>query len=162
MIKYVKGDAVKALKNGEINYLIHCCNAQGVMGSGIAKQIKEEIPQAFDVYKNYCNRFSNTEDLMGAVPFGGGVFNLIGQEYYGTTKKRYVNYGAVAKGFSQIFEDVEFILGKLIQSRLYDGNVVLGLPYKFGCDRAGGDWEIMEELIESLLCCDFKVKVYEL
>ena len=35
----LQGDAVKALKNGEVDILIHCCNAQGVMGSGIAKQI---------------------------------------------------------------------------------------------------------------------------
>lgn len=34
--------------------LVHACNAQGVWGSGIAKEFKSKFPKAFAEYNNYC------------------------------------------------------------------------------------------------------------
>lgn len=34
--------------------LVHACNAQGVWGSGIAKQFKEKFPESFEIYKDHC------------------------------------------------------------------------------------------------------------
>lgn len=39
-IIYRKGDVLEALRKGEVDIVIHQTNCQGVMGSGIAKQIK--------------------------------------------------------------------------------------------------------------------------
>ena len=36
-------------KDGRI--LLHVCNNKGVMGSGIAKEIRERIPEAFHAYR---------------------------------------------------------------------------------------------------------------
>ena len=37
--------------------IVHGCNAQGVMGSGVAKAIRLKYPQVFEDYKNFKNQF---------------------------------------------------------------------------------------------------------
>lgn len=34
--------------------LVHACNAQGIWGSGIAKDFKSEFPKSFEQYNKYC------------------------------------------------------------------------------------------------------------
>ena len=47
MIKTVHGDVL-----AESNCVIaHCVNCLGVMGGGIARQIRAEYPEAYDVYR---------------------------------------------------------------------------------------------------------------
>ena len=52
MLHIVDGDLVK-----EKEYTIFChqVNCAGVMGTGIAKQIKETYPEVFKEYKEECN-----------------------------------------------------------------------------------------------------------
>ena len=42
-IKEVKGDIITLLKEKKIDVLIHGCNCMGIMGKGLAKQIKESF-----------------------------------------------------------------------------------------------------------------------
>ena len=42
------------------NIIVHQTNCQGVMGSGIAKQVKERYPEVFNAYYHYCKTTSNT------------------------------------------------------------------------------------------------------
>lgn len=155
-INYVKGDVVKSLKDGDIDFLVHCCNAQGIMGSGVAKQIKQQYPEAFDAY------LENHE--LGAATIADGVINVVGQEFYGKQGKRYVHYGALSHGLSKIkllAYDVSGLFYKRT-THLSKGKARIGIPFKFASDRAGGDWEVVSELIEGLLCPYFDVYVYEL
>ena len=46
-IIYKKGD----LLTTDADIIVHGCNCQGVMGSGVAKQIKEKFPNAYTIYK---------------------------------------------------------------------------------------------------------------
>ncbi len=43
-INYVNGDLFAT----DIKTIVHGCNAQGVMGSGVAKSIRENFPKAYD------------------------------------------------------------------------------------------------------------------
>lgn len=153
-IEFIKGDAVEALKNGDVDYLIHCCNAQGKMNSGIAKQIREEFPEAYDIYKHSVDNGFTDDVLMGSFTIEKGVVNLIGQKYYGYHGKRYVHYGHIANGLHRI--------GLKIQSYHNKRRPIIAIPYKFASDRAGGDWEIILELIEASLSLCFDVKIYHL
>lgn len=158
-IKYVKGDAVQALKNGDVDYLLHCCNCQNNFGSGIAKTIKEVFPEA---YMADCKAAMDGYNTLGNVVPCGGVLNLYGQEYYGYVgdyykkHKRQGNYGAIVKGLD------------LISSNLYTITTVknrkpmIAIPYRFASDRAGCDWDIIEELIEWILAPEFEVIIYHL
>lgn len=144
-ITYKQGNAVDALISGEIDYLLHCCNNKKTMGSGIALEIKNKIPKA---YRDYVE----SSDELGAISgVFCGVVNMIAQDGYGRSGK-FINYGAFAKCL------LEF-------DRRHNGcakeNITVGLPYKVGSDRAGGDWGIVLELITFILK-DFNVVIYKL
>lgn len=149
MIKIVDGCLLDARDNNDIDYAIHCCNAQMTMGSGIAKQVKERYPIAYKHYIDSFTGYTTRDTMLGEVSCGDRIINLIGQRDFGYDGKRYLNYGAIVRGFNEIIEEWG-----------YEG-AVFGFPYLFGCDRAGGDWDIMMELIE--FCFEgFEVKIYKL
>ena len=146
-INYVKGDAVKALKRGGIDWLVHCCNCQNKFGSGIARQIKREVPDAYAL-DTWC--YKNDKNKLGSAWFSeGGVVNLYGQYYYGTDR-RHLSYGALCQGLINIRNEIKLT-----------PDAKIAFPYKFASDRAGGDWEIVLELIEWYLG-EYDVYIYKL
>ena len=141
MIKHIKGDAVELLKLGLVDGLVHCCNAQGVMGAGIAAQIKKEFPATYEYYNKCVNDNIKTYDgdssrLLGDIYPCVGVINLIGQVQTGT-HKRQVNYGAIAVGLQRIVGFINSSHTKYSRERPYK----LALPKGMGCGLAGGDWD---------------------
>ena len=52
-IEYITGDLLQT----DVKHIIHGCNSKGVMGSGVAKVLREKYPRAYqdynDVYNNY-------------------------------------------------------------------------------------------------------------
>lgn len=151
-VTFVKGGAVKALQNGDVECLLHCCNCQNNFGSGIAKQIKEVFPDAWMEDCDAARKGSNT--LGSIVASESGVINLYGQEYYGyfgeyyKKHKRQGNYLAIANGL-KLFRD-------------YVSYKSVAIPYKFASDRAGCDWDIILEFIEYYLGEKFDVYIYKL
>jgi len=157
-IVYKKGNAIDALKSGEIDYLIHQCNSKGVMGAGIAKEIKARVPEAFAAYKNeyvfFSERFGRNLPL-GSCTTGGGVINLVAQTDFGNGG-RYTNYGALASAFCSLFNGVQdFDLRQ-------PSNLVIGVPKYIGCGLGGGDWDVVLELIKHCLTWCKQVIIYEL
>jgi O-acetyl-ADP-ribose deacetylase (regulator of RNase III) len=148
-ITYVTGNAVDALINGEIDVLLHVCNNKGVMGSGIALEIKNRIPDAYNAYKSSQDELCKL--YLGGISFGWydvGKFvcNMVAQDGYGSNR-RFLNYGALAECLSKMSKGI---------------NVkTVGIPFKMGSDRAGGDWNIVLEMVEYFLK-DFNVVIYKL
>lgn len=131
-----KGCVVQALKNEEVDVILHVCNDRGVMGSGVALTVKTEIPEAYKAYRNSSHK-------LGTVSFGGRVVNMVAQHNYGYDGLKYLNYGALAEcliGIQDLLIDLESIEG--IEK------LRVGIPYKMGAHRAGGDWGIISEMIE--------------
>ncbi len=52
MIKYKKGSIFDIAPEGSI--LVHACNAQGVWGSGIAKEFRKRFPKSFSEYNEFA------------------------------------------------------------------------------------------------------------
>lgn len=159
-IIYKTGNVVDALLNGEVDFIAHCCNAQGVMGSGVAKEIKERIPEAYTEYISQYNSYvqrGNLPKFLGSLNTSGNVLNLIAQEYYGYDKKRYVNYGALASSLAMVVSCIEQV------SDYYSDQITIGIPFKMASDRAGGDWDIVLELLDFLVVPYVKdVVIYKL
>jgi O-acetyl-ADP-ribose deacetylase (regulator of RNase III) len=141
VVEVIEGDLLEAFASGEVRTIGHCCNAQGVMGSGIAKSIKERFPEAFNNYKLAHDKegliLGSTVPALivkrrGVLP--GVIHNLIGQEFYGTNRIRYVNYGALGEALSNM--------------AFTTSSLDAGFPYLMACHRAGGDWTIVREMIE--------------
>lgn len=83
---------------GQQCLIVHGCNAQGVMGSGVAAIVKKLYPFAYDVYKA-CKR-SKRGLVLGDISVlhslsGPSIVNAITQENYGRDGVRYVDYDAV-------------------------------------------------------------------
>ena len=60
MIKYIGGNIL----NSNADIIFHQVNCQGVMGTGLGKQIREWCPQHYVDYKNMCNK-ALPENLLG-------------------------------------------------------------------------------------------------
>lgn len=154
MIYEIKGDAVQMLQMGLIDGLMHCCNAQGVMGAGIAAQIKNTFPRAFEIYRDQYFTFKHdTTQLMGKISYADGVYNIIGQMNTGT-HQRQVHYGHLAKGIASCIERTHRDMNT--GERRYK----MGMPKFMGCALAGGDWEVVYELVTGLFAnssCDLYI-----
>ena len=50
MIEYIEGDLLKT----NVEVIIHQTNCKGVMGAGIALQIKNNYPEVFKYYVYFC------------------------------------------------------------------------------------------------------------
>lgn len=136
-MEIVIGDILES----KCNIICHQVNCQGVMGRGLAKQIKDKYPNVFEKYSVYCKQ----KNVLGTVLYvyiGNNQYiaNLFGQEFYGTNSKQ-TDYNALEKCFNQIAKDAK-------QKKL---SVVI--PYKIGCNLAGGDWNIVFSLIEKCFTC---------
>jgi O-acetyl-ADP-ribose deacetylase (regulator of RNase III) len=163
MIVYRKGNAVEALKNGDIDVLVHGVNCQGKMNSGIAKEIREAFPQVFEEYSkeikfHRCFKDNeghiDTKALLGhtqTVRLDNGfkfVVNAFTQDLYGYEKgTKYCSYDAIDDAMKEIAEKCQ-------------GAVKIGMP-KIGSKRGGGNWTIIEAIINSHFP-SMEVYVYEL
>ena len=49
MLKHAKGNLIDMAEAGLFDIIVHGCNCQNVMGSGIAKEIRERYPRAYEV-----------------------------------------------------------------------------------------------------------------
>lgn len=147
MIKYVKGD----LLNAEQNIIVHQCNAQDTMGSGVAKAIRDRYPQVYNDYVKYFQDIPKPSrmGMVLAVQVGTErsvtVCNLIGQLHYLPRGIRHTSYDALTKGFEEIKRHTK---------------EDLAMP-KIGCGLGGGDWKIVSAIIESVFD-DRDVYIYEL
>lgn len=122
-------------------YIMHGCNAQGVMGSGIAKQIKVKYPEAYTAYKQLCNAMPK-DQLVGRYCIANigneiSVINAITQENYGTDGKRYTSYDAVSEVCNEL-------------SQQFSGEkIIIAIPKLFASDRGGACWKVVKQLIKS-------------
>jgi len=140
-IRYRKGDLFAT----DIKTIVHGCNAQGVMGSGVAKIVKERYPEAFEMYK-YAASMHTPKELMGKniIWFGDKtIVNSVTQETYGRAPKRYVDYDAVRLCMNRI------------QTFFGDPDSVhhiteIAMP-QIGAGLGGGDWNVIGSIIESEL-----------
>lgn len=135
-MKVINGDLFEFIENDSVDAIAHVCNCQGVMGSGVAKIVKERYPVAFRAYKQYERDHTLT---LGSVSFARHldkcVFNLHAQDFYGGDK-RHLDY----EGFYKCLEELKRLSDTLnVKS--------IAIPYMMGCDRAGGDWNIVCAMI---------------
>lgn len=127
--------------------LLHQVNCQGVMGRGIALEIRKTYPNVYKSYRKYCQDRRYATSLGGTVHIVGVkdetteikyIANLFGQYRYGTDK-RYTDYDWFSKGFENVVDFCE------------THNLTLAIPYKIGCNNAGGSWDIIVMIMSDIL-----------
>jgi len=129
MLKHTKGNLIDLAEQGAFDIIVQGCNCYCTMGSGIAKEIRERYPIAYEI-----DQLTETGDIMKlgcwteAEP---GSFLII---------NAYTQYGFNGPGSkADVFEYTSFdlILQKLLALH---GNKDFGFPY-IGMGLAGGDKE---------------------
>ena len=126
--------------DGGAQGIIHQANCENTMGSGIAKQIREKYPEA---YEADCKTTRGDRLKLGSFSWVRGhdgvyIYNCYSQYFYGRDQRQ-TNYEAVYTG-------LRAILGHAETNDLTS----LSLPYNMGCMLGGGSWKIVNAIIEDL------------
>jgi hypothetical protein len=145
MIKHIKCDIFES----GADVICHQVNCQGVMGSGVAKQVREKYPWVYGEYKEACNSNMPAFDLLGwtqcvYINETQMIANIYAQENYGYDGKCYTDYKALRDGLKNIVE--------------WYPNKSVAIPYLMGCHRGGGDWNVVYKMIEEVFA-DFDGEV---
>jgi O-acetyl-ADP-ribose deacetylase (regulator of RNase III) len=140
-IQYVKGDLLHA----DCKFILHGCNSFGVMGSGVAKLIRQKWPKAYQDYKDRYDSYGLKlgEVIASKQDDGKIILNAITQEFYGKDDRVYVSYWAIANVIKTI-DDIAKDTNKEMP----------GTPFKIampmiGSGLGGGDWKVIEAIIEN-------------
>ena len=146
--------------------IVHQVNCMGVMGSGVAKQVRDRFPSVFLAY-HHAVRTLDHNCLGGCLVVeskenpGLRIANLFGQYYYKGFKDdelyladehwkqpeidkqtmkaiRFTNYEAFWSGLVRLKEE------------LREDEVKIAFPFKIGSDRGGASWEVIESMIKEV------------
>lgn len=157
-IEIVNGDIFES----DADAILHQVNCQGVMGSGVAKQVREKFPAVFRYYKARCDEDKKFKEqtgcvrssllglaqicykedyLVGQVKDTQVIVNLFAQDNYGYDGNCYTDYDALRKSLQTV-------------NKQFSGEKV-AIPYLMACHRGGGDWNVVSKMIEETLTdCD--------
>lgn len=145
MIEYKVGDL---LKDSSAMFLLHQVNCLGVMGGGIAAQIKKQNPQVNRDYVYLCNGQKEVGELLGNV-------QILPIDKFNPSNPQYIvncfgqkNISSITKMTSYDALDECFVAIKNYCETHYPEGCIIGLPYKIGCGLGGGDWKIVEAIID--------------
>ena len=148
MVNIINGN----LLDSKEDYICHQVNCQGVMGSGVAKAIRDEWPEVFTEYRSYVDMCFGTP--LGSVcyaPINNSnqtVANMFAQSSYGYDGKRYTSYDAFCNCLNVMARDIP-------------KSKTIAFPYKIGSDRGGANWNIIYAMICEILG-DWDVTIYKL
>lgn len=133
MITYVNGDLLGATQK----VIVHGCNNRGVMGSGVAAQIRAKWPNVYEVYALKHRVFGlELGDIIPVATLDGKiVVNAVTQDGFGRDGQRYVDYAAIERCF------------ETINDRVHGWEVNEVAMPRIGAGLGGGDWKIIEEII---------------
>jgi O-acetyl-ADP-ribose deacetylase (regulator of RNase III) len=129
-----------------IDIICHVSNCKNAMGSGIAKQIREQYPEAYAAdtqaaknNQNILGYFSGCKITSREFDTPKYIINLYGQENVGIDKRQ-LDY----EGFYSALERLKQALDEK------GTQFTLGFPERIGSDRAGGDWNVVKAMILSV------------
>lgn len=130
---------------------IHGCNAQGVMGSGVAKQLRDKYPQIYPSYVKFLAQLkSENIPPLGNTDFirisrDLSIGSCITQEFYGKDGRKYVDYDAIDEA--------------LIAVACHNIEIV-NIPYGFCSGLGGGNWGVVQAIIQHRLAHN-DVRIYQ-
>jgi len=155
MIQYIKGDATEPQGDGR-KLILHVVNSVGKWGAGFVLAVSKKWPDVEMEYRKWHGGAQAKEPFqLGNIQAvkaekGIAVINMIGQD--GIKPKNGlppIRYGAIDECLKKVAKIAK------------DHDASVHCP-KFGAGLAGGEWYIIEAMIEKRLCEEgIDVTVYE-
>lgn len=122
--------------------IVSGCNAQGIMGRGVARQIRDIYPSAYESYRDTYvaqgNKLYLGQVIYVSVTPALTIANAITQNNFGNDGKLYVSYDAIKVCFDGIGA-----LAYSLQEPVHYPMIGAGL--------GGGDWNIISSIINESL-----------
>ena len=132
----IKGDLLQLADDGTFDVIVHGCNCFNTMGAGIALQIKNKYPAAWEVDKNTIKGHNDKLGTYTSAKVGDLTIVNAYTQYRPGLNDLKENYSAIHNVMKKIAVDFQ---GKRI-----------GLPF-IGAGLAGGDWNIIKDIIKANL-----------
>jgi O-acetyl-ADP-ribose deacetylase (regulator of RNase III) len=142
MVKQLNSDIFKA----PINILVHQCNCFHTMGGGIAAKIKEKFPEAYTADQKTLQGDKlkmgtySVASVKKPQPYIKYIVNLYGQYFIGNDVRQ-TDYEAVYRG-------LDLLKYNLTKNKM--NSLIIGFPHGFGCGLGGGNWNIIEVMIQEI------------
>lgn len=139
MITHKFDSDITKVKSGII---VHGCNAQGVMGSGVAKQLRATYPDIFTDYTALLEAiYIDGCSPLGLIAWSDISVDLviasaITQELYGQDGEKYVSYDALDDTFRRV------------ASFAKASDYTIHIPFLIGAGLGGGNANIIQRIIE--------------
>ena len=138
--------------NTDAKWILHQVNCQGEMNSGVAKAIKDKWPDAERIYKQVC-KIREDKYLLGlcypcSVNYNPHqkVIHLFGQYDFGYDGHRYTSYDALNNALIE-FAKYHYEVDDEAET---EQERTIAIPWRMGCGRGGGNWEIVMTMIEQV------------
>lgn len=149
MLKHTKGNLLDLAEKGKFDIIVHGCNCQNTMGSGIAKEIRARYPDAYESDTRMDQEFGASHRYLKLGNYSqttvypsAGKFTII---------NAYTQFNFAPRGLDHFeYDSFKLILQKLWH---FYGNYDFGFPY-IGMGLAGGDKDRIIAMLE-----DFAEKV---
>ena len=149
-IKYVRGDATKPFDIGGERIIAHVVNDKTVnWGGPFALAVRRKWSLAQTAFQEWATRAGNLS--IGNVHFvevenGLTIATMIAQKGYGESNKPRIRYNFLKKCLDKVADFAT------------DREASVHMP-RIGSGQAGGNWEIISELVEDSLC-DREIVIY--
>jgi len=154
ILKLYEGDLLRS----DANIIAHQTNCKGIMGNGVAKQIRHKWSHINIKYREYCEPYNDsTHLLLGDCQLVSRtnehdykyVANLFGQDNI-SSSNRMTNYEAIFKALTKLKEEMED--SEFVKS--------VAFPYKMSSDLGGASWSIIFTMIcEVFASTDLEVEI---
>lgn len=166
MLKHAKGNLLDMAENGDFDIIVQGCNCHNTMGSGIAREIRERYPQA---YEADCETVAGDKTKLGTFTHSHATSSapikkdehdrpiLLAHNVEATTHSFYIVNAYTQYNFMpRDVDHFEYEAFQNILNKLYDDSVEnfppnitvnFGFPY-IGMGLAGGDKTRIIPMIE--------------
>jgi O-acetyl-ADP-ribose deacetylase (regulator of RNase III) len=138
-MKIVHGDLIKLALEGQFQVIIHGCNCFCTMGAGIAKTIKQVLPEAYSADLKTAN---GSRDKLGSYSTasiersGKTIIVVNGYTQFHWRGRGNADYSAIRSVMRRVKQE---FAGRSI-----------GYP-RIGAGLAGGDWSLIAAIIDEEL-----------
>jgi O-acetyl-ADP-ribose deacetylase (regulator of RNase III) len=168
MITYIKGDATEPIGDGK-KFILHVCNCNNGWGRGFVLSISKKWSRPEEAFRSLFQKLPKSEwlELLGFIQVvkvekDTFVINMIAQKGYGKNNQ---NQHKTEESDTEIplqYDALKQCLENVAGYIKYDDVKSIHAP-RFGAGLAGGDWKIIEQMIEDIFCKNgIQVYVYDL